>query len=134
MTIEAVCFDAFGTLIRYGERNHPFRLLKGHVSARSIMTTPESLWDQLASCGKEHFAGEANLRLKADIDGCDLYPEVNRTFSALRSKGLKIVEPPVLAGTPRKLFKIEVMPVQGTPESLATLCPMEGFLDARLGI
>ena len=87
----AVCFDVFGTLIHYaGRRVNPYRRLIVSEARLPFLTR---------NVGIEVFAEELGLsallpslrhELEAEINGLQLFPEVEDVFKKLRSQGKKI--------------------------------------------
>ena len=103
MTIRAVVFDVFGTLVHLGERRYPFRKLqvlmqaagraKQATDAERIMTNDVGLAGAAALLGAELSVSElAPLErdLQAELESVRLFPESGNVLSELRERGFKL--------------------------------------------
>lgn len=102
-TIRAVAFDAFGTLVRFGERRHPYRQLLQLTTERGrprrpddaiqMMSYPGGLADAARRLGWED-PSEVVARLEADLQHelstIALYEESAFVLSTLRARGYRI--------------------------------------------
>jgi FMN phosphatase YigB (HAD superfamily) len=95
--IQAICFDAFGTLVEITDKRRPFRaLLRGGVTsitAEEVLTRPLSLREVAARVG--HTPGEGGLaELEADLQAerasVRLRPGIAEIWQTLRERGLRI--------------------------------------------
>lgn len=95
--IQAVCFDAFGTLVEIANKRQPFRkLLRGReksVTAEEVLTTPLSL-HEVAQRVNYHPGDVCFLELEADLHAecasVRLRRETAKIWSFLRGGGLRI--------------------------------------------
>ncbi|ANY77112.1 hypothetical protein BB934_01830 [Microvirga ossetica] len=95
--IQAICFDAFGTLVEITDKRRPFRALlrrdvKG-ISAEEVLTKPLNLREVAA--GVSHELGEGGLaELEADLEAecasIRLRPGIAEIWQSLRERGLRI--------------------------------------------
>lgn len=103
MTIKAVVFDVYGTLVRIGERRAPFRALLTQLQAQGrprqagdaawVMSREYDLAGAAASLGAALPASElAALErdLRAELDSVSLYAESSAVLQALAARGLKL--------------------------------------------
>ena len=103
MTIRAVVFDAFGTLVHLGERRHPFRALQtlmdaaGHIKqptdAARIMTNNVGLAGTAAMFGVQLSVTDLapiERDLQAELETVRLFPESAGVLKELATRGLKL--------------------------------------------
>lgn len=103
MTVRAVVFDAFGTLVHLGERRYPFLALqalmqaagrtKQPTDAARIMTNHVGLAGAAALFGVQLPASDlAPLErdLQAELEGVSLFPESASVLHELAARGLKL--------------------------------------------
>lgn len=90
MTIRAVCFDAFGTVIQRGERHRPYRLLRTPISADDLMSRNVTIEQLFEERGQVADVAEAVARVQAECASCTLYPEVSEVIATLKSRGIKV--------------------------------------------
>ncbi len=99
-TIEAVCFDAFGTLVRIDDNRAPYRkLLQNHTFAdiselrHLIMCQDISFCDVmdliLPNCAEEH-KSSLIADLESELASIKLRPNIQKIWSDLRSSSFKI--------------------------------------------
>ena len=99
--IEAVGFDAFGTLIDYPLRPHPYRRLfeqermndtdGGDQSLRRrILTSPQTLEQLAVGCGLESQLPTMQDELARELAAVRLYPDVVDSIRKLRAAGYRI--------------------------------------------
>ncbi len=94
--ITAVCFDAFGTLVRYnGQRVNPYRRLvtvePGEQAERLPFLTRNVPVDVFAEeLGLSHLVPVIRRELDTEIAGLQLFPEVELTLRKLRAAGKRI--------------------------------------------
>jgi HAD superfamily hydrolase (TIGR01509 family) len=95
--IQAICFDAFGTLVEITDKRRPFRaLLRGGVkgiTAEEVLTKPLNLREVAA--GVSHELGEGGLAeleadLQAECASVRLRPGIAEIWQTLRERGLRI--------------------------------------------
>jgi HAD superfamily hydrolase (TIGR01509 family) len=95
--IQAVCFDAFGTLVEITDKRRPFRaLLRGGMAgltAAEVLTKPLNLREVAAEV--RHELGEGGLaKLEADLQAecasVRLRPDIAEIWQSLRDRGLRI--------------------------------------------
>ena len=95
--IQAICFDAFGTLVEITDKRRPFRaLLRGGVNslmAEEVLTKPLNLREVAASVS--HELGETGLAeleadLQAECASIRLRPGIAEIWRSLRERGLRI--------------------------------------------
>ena len=95
--IQAICFDAFGTLVEITDKRQPFRaLLQGGVTgltAEEVLTKPLNLREVAA--GVSHEPGEGSLAeleadLRAECASVRLRPGIAEVWQSLRERGLRI--------------------------------------------
>jgi HAD superfamily hydrolase (TIGR01509 family) len=95
--IQAICFDALGTLVEITDKRRPFRaLLRGGVTsitAEEVLTRPLSLREVAARVG--HTPGEGGLAeleadLQAECASVRLRPGIAEIWQTLRERGLRI--------------------------------------------
>lgn len=100
--ISAVVFDAFGTIVRIGQRTNPYRELIREGRRQGIALAPESTnvamttnlsFDELASSlGIVLTASkleELHRRLEMELSSIEPYPEAAEAMSLLREAGIK---------------------------------------------
>jgi FMN phosphatase YigB (HAD superfamily) len=92
--IQAVCFDAFGTLVEITDKRRPFRaLLQGglkSITAEEVLTKPLSLREVAAGVShelREDDLAELEADLQVECASIRLRPEIWRY---LRDRGLRI--------------------------------------------
>ena len=103
MTIRAVVFDAFGTLVHLGERRYPFRVLQtllhaaGHIKqptdAARIMTNDVGLAGTAAMFGVQLSVTDLapiERDLQAELETVRLFPESAGVLEELAARGLKL--------------------------------------------
>jgi HAD superfamily hydrolase (TIGR01509 family) len=95
--IQAICFDAFGTLVEITDKRRPFRaLLRGGVkgiTAEEVLTKPLNLREVAAGVSQE--LGEGGLAdlerdLQAECASIRLRPGIAGLWQSLRDRGLRI--------------------------------------------
>jgi phosphoglycolate phosphatase-like HAD superfamily hydrolase len=96
MTIRAVAFDAFGTLIGYGGRRiNPYLRLEdaapGEKAARLPFLTRNVPVDVFADeLGRTHLLPVIQRELAEEVAGLRLFDEVDVTLRKLRAAGTRI--------------------------------------------
>jgi len=94
--ISAVCFDAFGTLIKYGGHPiNPYRHLtqSEHNRAaerRQFLTRNAGLADIASELGLSHMLPIIQAELNEELSGLQLFPEVQQTLDKLRTHGKRM--------------------------------------------
>jgi len=94
--IAAVCFDVFGTLIRYnGQRVNPYRRLvtvaPGEQAERLPFLTRNVPVDEFAEeLGLSHLVPVIRRELDTEIAGLQLFPEVELVLRKLRAAGKRV--------------------------------------------
>jgi HAD superfamily hydrolase (TIGR01509 family) len=95
--IQAICFDAFGTLVEITDKRRPFHaLLRGGVksiTAEVVLTKPLNLREVAADVS--HELGEGDLAeleadLQAECASIRLRPGIADIWQSLRERGLRI--------------------------------------------
>ena len=95
--IQAICFDAFGTLVEITDKRGPYRtLLRGGakvISGEDVLKRPLSLREVAARVG--HALGEGGLAeleadLQAECASVRLRPGIAEIWRSLRDGGLRI--------------------------------------------
>lgn len=95
-TFKAVCFDAFGTLVKSNEhQSHPYRRLIPYfenrsVARRQIMTANESIRELALKFGQPELGEALDLELLSGLKNLQLFDDVQSAISTLKSKGFKI--------------------------------------------
>jgi len=150
--IQAICFDAFGTLVEITDKRRPYRaLLRGGVkgiSAAEVLTKPLSLREVAA--GVKHELGEDGLAdlekdLQAECASIRLRPGIAETWQNLRKRGLRIgvcsnlalpYGPPLLAALPDTpdavILSYEVGLVKPDPDIFHLVCDRLGLQPAEI--
>lgn len=98
-----VVFDLFGTLVRFGVRNHPFRKVmvwareQGRKpqsdDARVIMTTNKDCGELLANLGvfpSNDMLVQLDREIRDELNSLELFDDVLPTFRALDDRGVRI--------------------------------------------
>jgi FMN phosphatase YigB (HAD superfamily) len=114
--IQAVCFDAFGTLVEITDKRRPFRaLLQGglkSITAEEVLTKPLSLREVAAGVShelREDDLAELEADLQVECASIRLRPGIAEIWRYLRDRGLRIAVcsnlalpygPPLLAALP----------------------------------
>jgi HAD superfamily hydrolase (TIGR01549 family) len=98
--VQAVIFDAFGTLCRITDLRRPFHRLinlgggTGFWAARKpLMTQPFDLREGAVALGldpKPEVMEALESALTAELASIELYPEVHDVLAALRERGIKL--------------------------------------------
>lgn len=94
--ISVVCFDAFGTLIRYGgQRTNPYRhLLNGgpdkQTERRPFLTRNVGIDVFADELGLSHLLPVIRQELDTEIAGLQLFPEVELALRAVRAAGKRV--------------------------------------------
>jgi len=98
--VQAVIFDAFGTLCRITDLRQPFHRLinlgegTGFWAARkALMTQPFELREGAVALGldpKPEVMEALESALTAELASIELYPEVHDVLAALRERGIKL--------------------------------------------
>ncbi len=95
--IQAICFDAFGTLVEIGDKRRPFRALLRvgvkSITAEEVLTKPLNLREVAA--GASHELGEGGLAdlerdLQAECTSIRLRPGIAEIWQSPRERGLQI--------------------------------------------
>jgi HAD superfamily hydrolase (TIGR01549 family) len=93
--VQAVCFDAFGTLCRIGERHRPYEALFARLGvdlregARLAMTSSETLPELAARLGDARAAEGLVAGLEAESASITLFEDVAETLARLREIGIR---------------------------------------------
>lgn len=103
MTIRAIVFDAFGTLVHLGQRRHPFRTLltmmqsagriRQQTDAARIMTSNVGLAGTAAMFGVQLSLTDLapiEQDLQAELKTVQLFPESVDVLKELAARGLKL--------------------------------------------
>ncbi|SPB14114.1 HAD superfamily hydrolase [Caballeronia novacaledonica] len=120
--VQAVIFDAFGTLCRITDLQQPFHRLINHgggtgfwAARKVLMTRPVDLREGAAVLGldpKPEVMEALESALTAELTSIELYSEVHDVLTGLRARGIKLAiasnlakpyAPPVLALLPFEL-------------------------------
>ncbi|MBV1777368.1 HAD-IA family hydrolase [Burkholderiaceae bacterium DAT-1] len=92
--IQAVVFDAFGTLIQYtGPWNHPYRHVLAHIDASTrlpFMTRNVPIDIFADELGLSHVVPDMRRELDALLASLRLFPEVSTVLNAVRASGRPI--------------------------------------------
>lgn len=94
--ISAVCFDAFGTLIKYGGHPiNPYRhLTQGEhnlaAERRQFLTRNTGLADFASELGLSQMLPIIQAELNEELAGLQLFPEVQQTLDKLRRHGKRM--------------------------------------------
>ena len=150
--IQAICFDAFGTLVEITDKRRPFRaLLRGGVksiTAEEVLTKPLNLREVAA--GVSHELGEAGVAeleadLQAECASVRLRPGIAEIWQSLRERGLRIAVcsnlalpygAPLLAVLPDTpdavILSYEVGLVKPDPAIFRLVCDRLGFQPAEI--
>ena len=151
-TIQAVCFDAFGTLVEITDKRRPFQVMlsEGPKGRRTIdaLISPLGLRDIARELAIE--IGEARLLelerdLAAECRSIRLRPGMETIWASLRRAGLRIgicsnlalpYAKPLLAvvpGIPDALvLSFEVALVKPQPKIFHLVCEQLGLLDEQI--
>ncbi len=95
-SVRAVAFDAFGTLIAYGStRTNPYQRLVttafgGPVSRQPFLTGNVPIAVFASELGLSHLMPDIRAELDAEIEGLELFPEVEEVLGKLRAAGITI--------------------------------------------
>lgn len=92
--IRAVVFDAFGTLVRYPVKHHPYNLLRGRnqeeaAFRRQCMTVNLNAAALAAANGRTNKQAEFGLLLAEERRHIVLYPEVPALLNDLQRRGIR---------------------------------------------
>jgi FMN phosphatase YigB (HAD superfamily) len=93
--IHAICFDAFGTLCRIGERHRPFERLFArlgvdfHEAARLAMTTNAGLAELAARLGDAGDVAELAAGLDAEVASISLFEEAPAVLTMLQQASVR---------------------------------------------
>lgn len=100
--LQAVVFDAFGTLVQITDKRAPFHRLRelagasitdNHAFAAAVMTSCHDLYSAAAlhcpSVPRETL-DILQRELRQELESMKLFPEVHDVFGELKNKGLKI--------------------------------------------
>jgi HAD superfamily hydrolase (TIGR01509 family) len=150
--IQAICFDAFGTLVEITDKRRPFRaLLRGNaqsITAEDVLTRPLNLREVAASVS--HELGEGGLTelerdLQAECASVRLRPGIAAIWQSLRDSGLRIgvcsnlalpYGPPLLSALPDTpdavILSYEVGLLKPDPAIFHLACDRLGFLPAEI--
>jgi HAD superfamily hydrolase (TIGR01509 family) len=150
--IQAICFDAFGTLVEITDKRRPFRaLLRGGVRSITdgdVLTKPLNLQEVAASVS--HGLGEGGLTelerdLQAECASVRLRPGIAAIWQSLRDSGLRIgvcsnlalpYGPPLLSALPDTpdavILSYEVGLLKPDPAIFHLVCDRLGFLPAEI--
>jgi len=150
--IQAICFDAFGTLVEITDKRRPFRaLLRRNVqsiTAEDVLTRPLNLREVAASVS--HELGEGGLTelerdLQAECASVRLRPGIAAIWQSLRDSGLRIgvcsnlalpYGPPLLSALPDTpdavILSYEVGLVKPDPAIFHLVCDRLSFLPAEI--
>lgn len=94
--IQAVCFDAFGTLCQINERHRPFEKLFARLgidireAAQLAMTSRMGLMELAEHFGDANAAGDLVNGLNAELASISLFDDVAETLADLRKSGLML--------------------------------------------
>ncbi|MFM0531780.1 HAD-IA family hydrolase [Paraburkholderia strydomiana] len=98
--VQAVIFDAFGTLCRITDLRQPFHRLINHgggtgfwAARKALMTQPFDLREGAAALGldlKPEVMEALESALTAELASIELYPEVHDVLAGLRARGIKL--------------------------------------------
>lgn len=93
--IRAVAFDAFGTLIRYPVKHHPYTLLRAKGQDRAVfhrqcMISGLTAAELASANGREEALPEFSVRLAEEERHIALYPEVSDLLDNLRQQGIRM--------------------------------------------
>ena len=150
--IQAVCFDAFGTLVEVTDKRRPFRaLLRGGVksiTAEEVLTKPLNLREVAAGVSPELGDGglaELEADLQAECASIRLRPGIAEIWQSLRDRGLRIAVcsnlalpygPPLLAVLPDTpdavILSYEVGLVKPDPAIFHLVCDRLGLQPAEI--
>jgi HAD superfamily hydrolase (TIGR01509 family) len=145
--IQAICFDAFGTLVEITDKRRPFRaLLRGGVrsiTAGDVLTKPFNLQEVAASVSHGLWEGgltELERDLQAECASVRLRPGIAAIWQSLRDSGLRIgvcsnlalpYGPPLLSSLPDTpdavILSYEVGLMKPDPAIFYLVCDRLGF-------
>jgi HAD superfamily hydrolase (TIGR01549 family) len=93
--VQGICFDAFGTLCRIGERHRPFETLFARIgvdlqdAAKLAMTISAGLTEIAARLGDVRAAEGLAAELDAELANISLFDETAASLMMLREAGVK---------------------------------------------
>ncbi len=147
MPIKAVAFDAFGTLVRIGDKRHPFAAIAKAATKPpgfNPMTRPTDLAHFAAACGATWLPAWAD-DLAAELVSVQPYPETRELVAHIQQRGLRTAVASNLAApyaTPLQqilgplvdvsCYSFEVGAVKPDGQFYAALCDRLGCLPAEI--
>jgi HAD superfamily hydrolase (TIGR01509 family) len=94
-SLAAICFDAFGTLVRYGERLAPYRHLLANPSQKGqrrlpFLTCDKPVAEFAQELGRGHLLPLIQTELMRELAGLTLFDDVPPVLAQARESGLKL--------------------------------------------